>query len=295
VDWFDTETARTILHRDLFTIAGTPVSMVTLLTALLVIVVTVWISRAVQAGLVRFLQRRGLKDEGTAGVAGRLAHYLVIGAGVGVALQTLGIDLTALFAAGAFLAVAFGFAMQNITQNFVSGVILLIERTIKPGDILLVEGRMVRVSRLGTRATVARTLDDEDVIIPNSILVQSTVTNYTLRDSHYRVRVGVGVAYGSDMALVRKTLERVARDLEWRSRVRDPVVFLLAFGSSSVDWEVSAWIEDPWKERSYRSRLHEAVWNALQAAGITIAFPQLDVHFDAPAGLGSPAPLARRD
>ncbi len=161
---------RMVLHSELFTISGTPISTTTVVTFLAVVGFSFWASRVLQQTVTRFLRLRGVKDEGTVGVAERLPHYLVLTLGLGVALQTLGINLTALFAAGAFVAVAAGFAMQNVTQNFVSGIILLVERTIKPGDILSVEGRMVRVSRLDTRATVARTLDDEDLIIPNSTM-----------------------------------------------------------------------------------------------------------------------------
>ena len=148
----------------------------------------------------------GTVAAGTVGVASRLVHYLIVVTGVGVALNTMGINLTALFAAGALFAVAIGFAMQNLTANFVSGVILLAERAIKPGDVIEFEGQMVRVRDMGIRATVARTLNDEDLLIPNSQIVQSTVSNYTFRDTLYRLRVMVGVSYASDLEVVRKTL-----------------------------------------------------------------------------------------
>ena len=202
--------------------------------------------------------------------------------GIAVALHTVGINLTALFAAGALFAVALGFAMQNITQNFASGVILLVERSIKPGDILKVEGKLVKVIRMGIRATVSRTLDDEEIIIPNAVLVQNSVTNYTLKDKLYRLRAMVGVVYWSDMALVRETLEKVARQIPWRVENLDPRILLRQFGSSSVDYEVSVWIDDPWRLQLRLSELHEAIWWALKEAGITIAFPQVDVHLDPP-------------
>jgi small-conductance mechanosensitive channel len=202
--------------------------------------------------------------------------------GLGIGVHALGINLTALFAAGAVFAIGLGFAMQNIAQNFVSGLILLVERAIKPGDVLEVDGRLVRVVRMGIRATVSRTLDDEDLIIPNSTLVQSTVKNYTLRDPHYRVRSAVGVVYGSDMALVRRTLEEAARNFPGRDPGTEPRILLLGFGTSSVDFEVSIWTTNPWRMRTVRSELNETIWWAFKSAGVTIAFPQLDVHFDPP-------------
>ena len=201
-------------------------------------------------------------------------------------MNTLGINLTALFAAGAVFAVAIGFAMQNISQNFVSGVILLLERAIKPGDVLEVEGRIVRVRDMGIRATIGRTMDEEDIIIPNSQLVASPVKNYTLKDSLYRLRTVVGVVYSSDMARVRQVLERTAQELDWKSTHQPPRILMKEFGDSSVNFEVSLWIEDPWTMQQRRNELNEAVWWALKDAGITIAFPQLDVHFD-PQVVGS--------
>jgi small-conductance mechanosensitive channel len=185
--------------------------------------------------------------------------------------------------------VGVGFALQNILQNFVSGVILLAERTIKETDILEVNGRTIRVERIGTRATVARTRNDEQMIIPNSELVQSVVTNYTLRDSFHRVMTEVGVTYSSDMRQVRRVLEQSAASVEGRTLERDPVILLLEFGDSSVVWGVSVWSDDPWMAPRMRSDLNEAIWFGLRDAGITIAFPQLDVHFPEGAPAAAPA------
>lgn len=270
------------LDYHMFMIAGTPITVATIITFTLIVVATLVISGLVQRALIRLFRGRGLQDEGSVGVARRLTHYLVLAVGLGVGLQTIGINLAALFAAGAVLAVGLGFAMQNLAQNFVAGVILLLERSIKPGDVLQVEGKFVRVTRMALRATHARTLDDEEIIVPNSAIVQSTVTNYTLRDSFYRIRCPVGVVYSADMALVRRTLEQLAGTMKWRIKEKNPVILMTDFGSSSVDWEVSVWINDPWTVRMRRSDLNEAIWWGLKEAGITIAFPQLDVHFDPP-------------
>ncbi|NIP57585.1 MAG: mechanosensitive ion channel [Gemmatimonadetes bacterium] len=239
-------------------------------------------SKLIRRAAIQAMKARGIVDTGTQAIARRLIHYGVMAVGAGLALENLGINLATLFAAGAVFAVAIGFAMQNITQNFVSGVILLVERAIKPGDVLEVEGRVVSVQKMGLRTTVARSRDEEEIIIPNSTLVQSTVKNYTLRDSLYRVRATVGVAYGSEMKRVMEVLRECVEDLSWRFQDRDAVVFLTEFGSSSVNFEVSTWMQDPWTAPRARSEMNDAIWHALADAGITIAFPQLDVHFDPP-------------
>ncbi len=269
-----------VLNAPLFTIARTPVTLLTLLMLVAILIATMLISRLAGRATHRALSLRGMRDAGSIAVIARLVRYIVLAIGFGIALQTMGIDIAALFAAGAFFAIVVGLALQGVAENFVAGFLLLAERAIKPGDVLEVEGRVVRVSRLGMRATVARSRDEEDLIIPNSKLAQNTVTNYTLRDSVYRLKTTVGVSYGSDVARVFETLRAAAKDVSWKLPDRDSRVLLLEFGSSSVVFEVSIWIQDPWQARIALSDLNEAIWWALQRADITIAFPQLDVHFD---------------
>ena len=267
----------------LFAIGDSPVTVATLATSLLVGVLTYIMANLAERGTNRFLARRGIMDSGSIGASARLVYYVVLAVGMAVAINTLGVNLTALFTAGAIFAIALGFAMQNITQNFVSGVILLVERVIKPDDIIEVEGRVVRVTKMGMRATIVRTWDAEDYIIPNSILVANTVKNLTLRDRVHRIRCQVGVTYDSDMSEVRRVLEETLKAIEWRDQNIDPVILMTEFGNSSVNFDVSVWVTDPWGRNVSRSHLYTTVWFALKEAGIVIAFPQLDLHLDQPA------------
>jgi small-conductance mechanosensitive channel len=266
------------LEIELFTLGGTPMTVGTLLTGLLIVAIA-WVgSRVLQRSIRRALERRGRGQDGSIAVGQRLAHYLVMLVATGIALDTAGIELATLFAA--IFAVGLGFAMQNIAQNFVSGIILLIERSIKPGDILEVGGAVVKVERLGIRSTLARSRDEEQLIIPNAMLVQDTVKNFTLHDSLFRVRATVGVSYASDLEVVQDVLRRAARAVPWRQTAPDARILLLGFGNSSVDYEVSVWVDDPWEARTFLSQLNQAIWWGLREAGVTIAFPQMDVHFD---------------
>ncbi len=279
---------------ELFRIGNTPVTPATVLACVFIVFVSWSLSAVVRVLLRRSFKRRGVHyEEGGVWVAARLFHYFMLLTGVMVALNTAGVKLEALFAAGAVFAVGIGFAMQNIVQNFVSGVILLVERSIEPGDVIEVNSHVVRVHQMGIRATLVRTLDDEDMIVPNSILVQSTVKNYTHQDQIYRVRITVGVHYHSDVDQVRKVLEKAAHDCDFRVKTHDPRVLLLGFGASSIDYEVSVWIDDPWNFRIMSSKLRENVWRALKHSGIVIAFPQVDVHFDEPVAKGLAAMGAR--
>lgn len=280
-----TEFADRIANTPLFTIGDSEITLVSLLAFSLIVLVTLAASRLLQRSMLRAMDARGIQDPGTRAITTKMIAFVVVGVGVATGLANLGIDLVGLFAAGAVFAVGISLAFQNIAQNFLSGLTLLFERSIKPMDVLEVEGRVVRVERMGIRATVARTRDDEQLIIPNSVLSQGTVKNYTMSDSQYRVRVGVGVTYDSDMRRVRRVLEDVVAEERWND-VRDPVVHMKEFADSSVLFEASVWTGDPWTAPQVSSDLHEAVWWALDEAGIVIAFPQLDVHFDAPVSDG---------
>ena len=266
----------------LFKIAGTEVTLFSIFLFLCIIAATFLISSILQRTLNRSLASKFSSKPGTLAAILRLIHYTVLVVGFGIALQTIGIRLGTLFAAGAVFAIAIGFAMQNVMENFVSGIILLAERSIKPGDILEVEGVVVKVIDMGIRTTVVRTLREEDLILPNSVFSQSTVKNYTLRDNLFRLGVEVGVTYDSDMKQVMAVLEKTALEQPWGSKNAESRVLLLDFGDSAVIFGIYLNVDDPWKQRVYMSELRKAIWFAFKEAGIVIAFNQMDVHFDPP-------------
>jgi small-conductance mechanosensitive channel len=269
-----------VIKYPLFTLQGRAITLMDVLTFTALVLATLFLSGLLRRGVERTLHARGVEDPGTHAMARKLIHFTVLVVGLGTAVTNLGFNLSAAFAAAAVLGVGIGFAFQNVAQNFISGLLLLFERSIKPGDILEVEGRVVRVEDMRVRATVARTRHDEQLIIPNSALAQGTVTNFTMADSYYRISLTVGVTYDSDMRRVRAALTRATVDLPWRSKSHESVVLMTAFADSSVNFEVSVWMDDPWRARRALSDLHEAVWWALKEDDIVIAFPQLDVHFD---------------
>ncbi len=270
-----------MLRYPLFEIGDTQVSLLTLIVFAVIVTLTFWTSTLMRQGIRRAFQLRQITDERTLGMVLRLTHYFVLAVGLGGALTTIGIDLRALFAAGAVFAVGLGFAMKNLTENFMSGIILLLEASIRPGDVLLVEGELVKVKEMGIRSTVVRTRDGDALILPNSMLVSDAVRNYSMGRALHRVRADVGVAYGSDMDQVYRVLEDAALDFPGASELRPPLVLMTGFGDNAVNFEVYIWIEDAWTRRIVLSQLNQALWRSLQRAGITIAFPQLDVHLDA--------------
>lgn len=268
------------MKTELFKIGDATISPGSLLVFVLVLVISLFISKIARRGIARFFANKDAKTRANSDILQRVVHYLIMLVGTVAALQVVGIDLSTIFAAGAVFAVGLGFAMQNISQNFVSGLILILERTIKQGDIIEVEERVVRVERIGIRATLVRTRNEEELIVPNSLLVQGVIKNFTLSDSSFLIGADVGVSYGSDMRKVRAVLENVAASLPWRDKSSDARVLLKEFGDSSVVFSVYVFVQDPWGARRLISALNEAIWWGLKDAEITIAFPQLDVHFD---------------
>lgn len=275
---------RDALQINLFEISGTRITLMTALTALVVMATTLLVSRLLRRVVRRAFALRGAADDGTVNAVASLLHYVVLFIGFGVALQTVGVNLSALFAAGAVFAVAIGFAMQTVAQSFVAGVMLLAERTIRPGDVLAIDGKVVKVRRLGVRATVVETLDGEHVLVPNDTLVRDKITNLSYEHSDLRVGVAVGVAYASDLDRTFEVLEEAAA-VEGSASGRAPAVFLEEFADSAIVFRVCAWIDDPWASARFASNLRLSVWRALKEAEITIAFPQLDVHLDPDASL----------
>ena len=269
-----------VLNTVLFTLSGRPVTLVSLLVFGFILIVTVWVARLMDRAATRALRHRGVRDTGVVANIGRLVYYFAIAIGFALAAQNLGFDLNALFAAGAVFAVALGFAMQGLVQNFVSGVILLAERTIKEGDVLEVEGEVVRVTRLGLRVTVARSRDEEDLIIPNTVLAQSTIRNYTLKDHEYRIKAGVSVGYNADVNQVMSVLRETAKSFAGPSAAREPQVLLASMGNGSVDFEVQVWTDDPWTARRTLSELNQAIWWSLQRASLVMTSPAFEVHLD---------------
>jgi potassium efflux system protein len=255
---------KSALDTHLFSIGGTEVTGALLVTATIIVIATVVLSILLRRWVVRVFKKRGSTDDDTIRSYERAAQTLVIAIGVGIALHTIGVNMTSIFAAGGIFALGMGFAVKNIAENLISGVMLRLEHAISLGDVIQIRGDMVKVTHMGTRSATARTLDDQDMLIPNSTLIQSIVTNYTLRDPEYRLTTQIEVPASADLDQVRKTLEETAKTLEWRVPGRDPEVFLESAGGEKVSYQVAVWIGDPWTAPQRSSDLNEAVRKSLK-------------------------------
>jgi small-conductance mechanosensitive channel len=208
-----------------------------------------------------------------------LLHYAVLLAGFLFALAALGVDLTKVtILAGAF-GVGIGFGLQNVVNNFVSGLLVLLERRIDVGDAVQIGEVSGRMQQMGMRACTVRTWEGAEVIVPNAILTSDKVTNWTLSDRRRRIDVAVGVAYGTPPAKVLDLLLAVARAHPQVLSEPAPVALFLGFGESALRFEMRVWTErfDFWVQT--QSELAVALYAALREAGIEIPVPQREVRF----------------
>ncbi len=219
----------------------------------------------------------------------RFLHFSLIIIGVIISLSTIGVSFTSLALIFGGLSIGIGFGLQNIASNVISGFILIFERPIKIGDLVEIMDVDIfgRVSSINLRSTVIVSLDEKEIIVPNSQLVTESVHNLTHYNNRFRIRVTVGVSYGSDVQLVKKVLLEAAHDHPQvikeatpnMSNVTAPFIRFINFGDSSLDFELLAWIPDSFQRFDVASDLHFMIWQKFKEYNIKIPFPQRDVHF----------------
>jgi small-conductance mechanosensitive channel len=227
--------------------------------------------------LERVLRGRGLAEPARLAVS-RLAGYAVAVLGTLVAAGSVGFDLDALVAGSAILRVGIGFGLQKVAENFISGLILLVEQPVRKGDFVRVGHAFGWIEEIGMRATRVLTRDEVTIIVPNSELVTSQVVNHSTPTPRLRLSVSVGVAYGSDAPKVRDVLLEVARASDRLLPEPPPDVRFDAFGESSLDFALLVWISNPADDRRVASELRFGIERAFRENGITIPFPQRDLH-----------------
>ena len=227
---------------------------------------------------LRRAQRLSRMDEGKQFIVRRLVTSVVWAIAAMGCLSVLGVDLTALWAGSAALLVGVGIGLQGFFNDVISGFVLLFEGGVAVGNVLEVDGKLVRVERIDLRSTRVVTVAGELIVLPNSKVAGEAVVNLTQGDSAMRIRVNVGVAYGSNVDLVMRLLsEAMAEQPEVRSTPQ-PTVFFQEFADSSLNFSVMGWLDDPWDRMGIQSRVRTAIDAKFRAHGVTIPFPQRDLH-----------------
>jgi potassium efflux system protein len=237
-----------------------------------------WVARTVRVILQDEVLPKMSLPRGVANSVSSLSYYALVLLGLVVALAAAGFEVGQLaFVVGA-LGVGIGFGLQNVVNNFVSGLILMFERPIQPGDVVEVSGTSGKVREIGMRATTLSTFEGADVVVPNGVLLNEKLINWTLSDMDRRIDVNVGVAYGSDPRKVLELLTEVTRATPGVASEPPPVVLFMGFGASSLDFAIRGWTHEFGEWVKIRSELSVRVYEALAEAGIEIPFPQQDLH-----------------
>lgn len=265
------------LSTPLFEISGSKLSVMTFLSAVFLFVIFIKVAHYVEKILRKLLHEKQL-DSGVKDSLARFGRYITIIIGAIVTLETIGISLSSLAALGAVLMVGIGFGLQNIAQNFISGLIILLERPIKVGDVVEVGGISGRIIDIQARSTLVQTRDDVSILVPNSQFISEQVVNESFSGSQMRYGVKVGVAYGSDTQLVKNTLLEVAHKHPNVLSHPSPDVLFKDFGDSSLDFELRVWLSDLWTYSVTLSDLRFEIDQQFRKNNIEIPFPQRDLH-----------------
>ncbi len=262
-----------------------PVTLASILAGIAVVVASLYIARLLKQSVHTLNRGRYALTPSSIYTLERFAHYFVLIVGVVIGLSVMGVDFGKLALIISALSVGIGFGLQAIVSNFVSGLIILLERSLKVGDFVQLDsGVMGVVSEIRVRATVITTVENSEILVPNSEFVNGKVTNYTHTDNISRQRVPFGVAYGTDKQLMTRCVLEAALAQEITladTEQRQPQVVMKAFGDSSLDFELLVWTKPEYSARPgfVRGTYLNAIDDAFRAANITVPFPQRDLHY----------------
>ncbi|MDF1751470.1 MAG: mechanosensitive ion channel [Verrucomicrobiales bacterium] len=249
-----------------------------LIPAILIIVATVITARNLPGILELFLQRFLSFDAGSRYAATTIAQYLIILFGFLFVFNALGLDWSKFSWIAAALSVGLGFGMQEIVANFVCGIILLFERPIRIGDVVTVSGTTGVVSRIQIRATTITNWDRQEFVVPNKEIVTGSLLNWTLTNPLSRIVMTIGVAYGSDTRRVRDVLYEIIGNQEGILKDPEPIVTFEEFADSTLNFSIRVYIPGPDKRLATLNELNETIHDRFNEEGISIAFPQQDIH-----------------
>jgi potassium efflux system protein len=258
-----------------------PISLANLVMAVVVIVITVMASRNLPGLLEITILNRLPMDAGARYAFTSVCRYAITAVGIIVAFNTIGFRWSSVQWLIAALGVGLGFGLQEIVANFICGIIVLFERPFRVGDTVTIGDVSGTVSRIRIRATTILDWNRKELIVPNKEFITGRLVNWSLSDPISRYIIPVGIAYGSDVELAEKLLKEIVKDNQLVLKEPKPTDYYLGFGDNSLNFELRIFINnlDHWLPT--RHELHKAIDRAFRKAGIVIAFPQRDVHFDA--------------
>ena len=268
-----------ILERAGFNIGNTRFSLLSLITYVVVAVALFAGVRLANRLIGHSIAQTGSLDPTQRLLVQKLAGIAIIAAAFFIGIDLLHIDLTAFAVFGGALGLAVGFGLQTTFGNLIAGILLLMDRSIKPGDVIVVGDSFGWVNKIGVRALSVITRDGKEHLIPNQNLMTQEVENWSYSDRKVRVRIPVGVAYTADLKLAQELMLRAAAESPRVLDTPKPNVWLKAFGDSSVDHEILAWITDPeGGVGNVRSDVLNRLWWLFKEHNVELPYPQRDIH-----------------
>jgi small-conductance mechanosensitive channel len=263
----------------LFSIGNSTITVSTILYLIFSIFLLVYFSSKLSKFIGKQIAQRYATTEATTHSVATIIRYVILVIGLMIVIQTAGIDLSTLSILAGALGVGIGFGLQNITNNFISGLIILFEQPIKVGDRIEVGNIVGDVTRISARATMVLTNDNITVIVPNSEFISSTVINWSHNDRNVSFRFQVGVAYKEDPGFIKKLLLEVAQENDGVLNHPPTEVLFDEFGDSSLNFILRVWTHDYTnRPNNLKSQLYYSIFEKFKQHGVEIPFPQQDLH-----------------
>lgn len=292
IDWQEyaaraAQTAGDVWNYEITTVDDASITTGSVVLAVLLFIAGLWAARRGSSFVAQATRRRFKLDAGAAHALQTLSFYALLVVFTLLALRAIHFPLTAFTVLGGALAIGVGFGSQNVMNNFISGLILMLERPVRAHDVVEVDGNHGTIEKIGARSTQIRSVDGRHIIVPNSFFLESNVVNWTLSDDLIRAKVSVGVVYGSPTRMVEKLIRRVIEDDEQILKMPQPVVIFEEFGDNALNFDVYFWVKarSPMEMRMVQSRVRFRVDDLFREHDLVIAFPQRDVHIDSTAPL----------
>ena len=255
------------------------ISVLTVAKGVMALGVLLWVTVSISNVLERRISRAESLTPSVQVLVAKLTKIVLVTLAFLIAINSLGIDLTALTVFGGALGIGIGLGLQKVASNLVSGLTLLMDKSIKPNDVIAVGGTYGWIVSLGARYAAVRTRDGIEHLIPNEELITQRVENWTHSDKTVRLKIPVGISYRSDVRLAMRLCLEAAGAVGRVLAAPEPRCLLMGFGDSSVDLEIRIWIGDPEEGRSnVMSEVLLGVWDRFHEHGIEIPFPQRDLH-----------------
>ena len=273
------ETTVDLLNLLAFNVGDRRISILDILNGGVILLVLLWISSLLGSSGEKKIKKLPHLPPSLQVLLTKILRVILVFVSFAIALSTIGLDLSSFAILGGAIGVGIGFGLQKVVSNLVSGLILLLDRSIKPGDVIEIEGTYGWINSLRARYASVITRDGKEHLIPNEDLITNRVINWSFSDRNVRVRVPIGISYNADPRQAISLCLDAARSSNRTLQIPEPKCLMIGFGDNSVDLELRFWIDDPSNGvGNVRSEVFLAIWDRFQKEGIEIPFPQRDIH-----------------